>query len=85
MMTEDHNAFALHCLDLLLGGWPLTHRNQVRSRDASCLVFTWFSAIEKVDRSSLIVDRCVEPLLGYLDIDFHLGLSLVAGVETANR
>jgi hypothetical protein len=33
----------------------------------------------------LIVDRCVEPLLGYLDIDFHLGLSLVAGVETANR
>ena len=85
MMTEDHNTFALHFLGMLLRGWPLTHRNQVRSRDTGYLVFTWFSAIEKVDRSSLIVDRCIEPLLGDLDIDFHLGLSLVAGVETANR
>lgn len=85
MMTEDHNALALHCLDVLLGGWPLTHRNQVRSRDTSCLVFTWFSAIEKVDRSSLIVYFCIQPPLGYLDIDFHLGPSLVGGVETANR
>ncbi len=84
MMTEDHNAFALHCLDVLLGGGPLAHWNQVRSRDTSSLVFTRFSAIEKVDRRSLIVDRCIEPLLGYLDIDFHLGPSLVAGVETVN-
>ena len=55
MMAEDHYAFALHSLDLLLGRWPLAHRNQIRTRDAGGLVFTWFSAIEKEDWSALIV------------------------------